>query len=72
MDDMKTRDFHEEFKDNERVTRALARASREALRRHKALGVPIAVLKDGEVTLVPPEEIVVPPDPDAPQQSEGT
>lgn len=53
-------DFHEGFQDNERVTRALALASRDALIKHKALGVPIAVWRDGKVVLVPPDEIEVP------------
>ncbi len=53
-------DFHEGFQDNERVTKALALASRDALIKHKALGVSIAVWRDGEVVLVPPVEIEVP------------
>ncbi len=59
-------DFHEGFQDNDRVTRALALASRDALVRHKALGVPIAIWKNDKVTLVPPEEIEIPEVPDEP------
>ena len=34
-------------------------ASRDALRRHKALGVPAVVWRDGRVVEIPPEEIEV-------------
>lgn len=61
---MSGRDFHEEFQDNARVTRALRLAARDAIWRHKALGVPIAIWQDGKVVIVPPEEIVVPEHPD--------
>ncbi|MGH8676171.1 MAG: hypothetical protein ACREVG_17930 [Burkholderiales bacterium] len=33
------------------------RAGREALKRHKALGIPIVIWRDGRVVKVPPEEI---------------
>jgi hypothetical protein len=39
---------------------------RQALIEHKQAGNPIAVWKDGQVVIVPPEEIVIPDDPDAP------
>lgn len=42
------------------VDRALARAVRDALIRHKQAGVPIAVSRDGKVVLIPPEEIEIP------------
>ncbi|MBI3374190.1 MAG: zeta toxin family protein [Betaproteobacteria bacterium] len=35
------------------------RAGREALARHKALGIPIVTWRDGKVVVVPPEEIEV-------------
>jgi hypothetical protein len=44
------------------VERALQRAVREALIMHKRLGNPIAAWKDGQVVIIPPEEIVIPPD----------
>jgi len=37
-----------------------ARAVNHALQMHKRLGNPIAIWKDGQVVIVPPEEIVVP------------
>ncbi len=41
----------------DRIVEAAARAVREAVRDHKRAGNPIAVLRDGKVVLVPPEEI---------------
>jgi hypothetical protein len=41
------------------IDEALRRAVREALLRHKKLGNPIAVWRDGKVVIVPPEEIPV-------------
>jgi hypothetical protein len=38
---------------------ALRRAVRHALLEHKRAGNPIAVWKDGQVVLIPPEEIEV-------------
>jgi predicted ABC-type ATPase len=43
----------------EHVTAALCEAGREARRRHKALGHPIVIWRDGRVVEVPPEEIEV-------------
>jgi hypothetical protein len=47
--------------DTERVTDAVRQAGREARLRHKQLGVPLVVWRDGQVVLIPPEEIVVDP-----------
>ena len=57
--------FIEHGKDIERV---LQRAVNHALSMHKRLGIPIATWKDGKVVIVPPEEIVIPPD--VPETSE--
>lgn len=46
------------------VKSAMDRSIRDALRRHKLLGESIAVWRDGQVVIVPPEEIVVPELPD--------
>jgi hypothetical protein len=45
--------------DTERVTAAIQQAGREARLRHKQLGVPLVVWRDGQVVQIPPEEIVV-------------
>jgi len=48
------------FQDHERMTRAMALAVRDAIRKHKALGVPIVIWKDGAMVTVAPEDIVIP------------
>ncbi|MGI9068937.1 MAG: hypothetical protein ACR2HX_21355 [Pyrinomonadaceae bacterium] len=47
----------------EAIERILQAAVRETLSMHKRLGHSIAVWKDGKVVIVPPEEIVIAPDP---------
>ena len=39
-------------------------AVNDALRMHKRLGNPIAAWRDGKVVIIPPEEIVIPDDPE--------
>jgi len=51
--------FATHAKEIERVFRL---AVNDALLMHKRLGNPIATWSDGKVVIVPPEEIVVPPD----------
>jgi predicted ABC-type ATPase len=41
------------------ITEAMQRAVKDAWRRHKALGHPIVILRDGKVVEVPPEEIEI-------------
>ena len=43
------------------IDRALERAVNEAIRRHKRLGEPIAVLRDGQVVVLSADEIPEPP-----------
>ncbi|MFB2894532.1 hypothetical protein ACE1CI_16605 [Aerosakkonemataceae cyanobacterium BLCC-F50] len=43
--------------DEEKVTQALAKAVKEALRKHKQTGNPVAAWRDGKVVWIPPEEI---------------
>ena len=59
-----TRTIEEIFNDGHSVVRAARRAVREALRRHKLLGHPVAVWRDGRVVWIPPEEIVIQDDPE--------
>ncbi len=55
-----TNDFvAEHAKDIEKI---LQRAVNHALLRHKRLGNPIAIWKDGRVVIVPAEEIVISPE----------
>ena len=55
-----TNDFvAEHAKDIEKI---LQRAVNHALLRHKRLGNPIAVWRDGKIVIIPPEEIVISPE----------
>jgi hypothetical protein len=58
---IKTIDVGEILADTERVTDAVRQAGREARHKHKQLGVPLVVWRDGKVVEIPPEEIVVDP-----------
>ena len=55
-------DFDKAINDDAAIERALGLGVRDALRLHKAMGVPIAVARDGRVVWIPPEEIVIPDD----------
>lgn len=57
-------DFEARWHDRAGMDAAISRAVREALLRHKRLGESIAVWRDGQVVIVPPEEIVVDEEPD--------
>lgn len=50
----------EKFGEVTPITRALVRGARAAMLRHKRLGHPIFVWKDGRVVRIPPEEIPEP------------
>ena len=41
------------------VMEIFAQAGREAYARHRALGIPIVIWRDGKVVEVPPEEIEI-------------
>ena len=51
------------FADGPAIERAMALAVREAVLRHKRLGESIVVWRDGQVVVVPPEEIPEDPQP---------
>lgn len=51
------------IRDGERIEKLFQLAVREELRKHKCLGNPIAVWRDGKVVIIPPQEIEIPPDP---------
>ena len=44
-----------------KITKAMQRAGREALIRHKREGHPIVSWENGKVVLIRPEDIVIPP-----------
>lgn len=48
------------FADGAEIDKAIKKAVREAVRRHKLLGNPIAVWRDNGVCWLQPDEIVLP------------
>jgi hypothetical protein len=58
------KDINAIFQEGTEIDRALKRAVREAVRRHKLLGNPIAVWQDNQVVWLQPDEIPVEPDED--------
>ena len=59
-----SKDIAARFANDQAVESTLNRAVREAVLRHKRLGETIAEWRDGQVVIVPPEEIVVDEEPD--------
>jgi hypothetical protein len=53
----------ERLKDHASIDRALARAVRDALLRHKQAGNPIAAWRDGRVVWIAAEDIPIAPEP---------
>lgn len=45
--------------DQDRLQQALRDATAHAIWEHKQLGIPIATVRDGEVVIIQPEDIVV-------------
>jgi hypothetical protein len=54
-------DVGQRLADTERVTEAVREAGRQARLKHKQMGVPIVIWRDGQIIEIPPEEIVVDP-----------
>lgn len=52
--------FSDAIQDPDWLHAVLQNSLRDALIRHKAFGVAIAVWRDNDVVLIPPEEIVIP------------
>jgi hypothetical protein len=50
------------------IGKVFQRAVNDALLMHKRLGNPVAAWKDGKVIIIPPEEIVIPPDVSEPNE----
>jgi hypothetical protein len=55
----------EKFRLGYPIDRALTKAAHRALREHKLMGRPVVGWRDGQVVMIPPEEIPDYPDPDA-------
>jgi hypothetical protein len=59
MADRTGRTLAERLQDDQLIGEALARAVRDALRRHKQAGNPVAVWRDGQVVWIEPQDIVI-------------
>jgi hypothetical protein len=51
------KDISKLFREGKPIDRALAAAVKEAVLRHKQLGQPVTVWRDGKTVLIPPETI---------------
>ena len=59
VNDKREKNITELFADGTEIDKALALAVQDALWRHKQLGNPVAIWRDGKVVWIPPEEIPV-------------
>jgi hypothetical protein len=62
MSERPKKDIDAIFAEGTEIDRALAKAVREAIRRHKLLGNPIAIWRDNQVVWLQPDEIEIPGD----------
>lgn len=62
MSDQPRKDIDAIFADGTEIDKAIKRAVREAVRRHKLLGNPVAVWRDNQVCWLQPDEIILPED----------
>ena len=56
------RDIESIIRDGTAIDRAIIAARRRVIRRHRQLGVPLAIWRNGKVVEVPPESIELPVD----------
>jgi hypothetical protein len=56
-----TVDVNQICSDGTQIDLAVERAARDARLKHKQMGVPLVVWRDGKVVEIPPEEIIVDP-----------
>ena len=56
------------FRDGTPIDAAMREAARDAVRRHKLLGIPVATWQNGQVVIIAPEDIVLDDDGDRPSK----
>jgi hypothetical protein len=67
MNERPRRDPAEVLRDGDAIDRAILRAHREVILRHRQLGLPLVIWRDGKVVEVPADEFDLPSDePDPP------
>jgi hypothetical protein len=57
------KDISRLFREGAPIDEAMSAAVRESVLRHKQLGQPLVVWRDGKTVLIPPDEIEVPDPP---------
>ena len=57
-----SRDIESIIRDGTAIDRAIVAARRRVIRRHRQLGVPLAIWRGGQVVEVPPESVELPAD----------
>ena len=57
------KDIAKIFRDGDLIDKALNAGIRNALLQHKRAGNPVPEWRDGKVVWIPPEEIMIPPEP---------
>jgi hypothetical protein len=58
-------DIGQLFRSRTEIQRALRSAARDAAIEHKKLGLPLVIWRDGKTVLIPPDEIVIDPEPES-------
>jgi hypothetical protein len=61
-----SQDFRQKWRDGKAIDRVMDLAFQDAVRRHRAANVPMAMWEDGEVVHVSPFDIPLPDDPEEP------
>jgi hypothetical protein len=61
-----SQDFRQKWRDGTAIDRVMDLAFQDAVRRHRAANVPMAMWEDGEVVHVSPFDIPLPDDPEEP------
>ena len=57
-----SRDIESALRDGPAIDRAIVAARRRVIQRHRQLGVPLVIWRDGQVVEVPPESVELPGD----------
>ncbi len=66
------KDIRALMRDGTKIDAAMSEAARQAAIRHKQLGFPLVVWRDGQVVEIPPDQIVIPePEPTPGDPSRG-
>jgi hypothetical protein len=65
------RDPAEVLRDGEAIDRAIVRAQREVVLRHRKLGLPLVIWRDGKVVEAPADTFDLPPDDEPEPRMEG-